>query len=301
MVYSNDWVNTNPIDHTKFNQIAGEVRDVRTDVSERLTNLFYGFTSGETQTNEGVKNLPFVVQGSDPGATANKIKAYAKDVSAKAELFLEDEDGNVIQVTAGGILNSVNLTGAQTVAGVKTFSSIPVLPGSDPTADNEAARKVYVDNNISVRQVVSTIDGSVDTTTTTIPKDDTIPQNTEGKEFMTASITPGNSNNTLIIDVTVNGSYSGTDGNSMIAALFQDSTANALAAANQGIFGSGNNGGTITFRYVMTAGTTSSTTFKVRAGMGSAGTFTFNGEGGSRILGGVMASSIVITELAPAA
>lgn len=32
-----------------------------------------------------------------------------------------------------------------TIAGVKTFSSIPILPGSDPTTSNQAARKAYVD------------------------------------------------------------------------------------------------------------------------------------------------------------
>jgi len=39
----------------------------------------------------------------------------------------------------------VKLTGNQTIAGVKTFSSIPVLPGSDPTTANQAVRKSYVD------------------------------------------------------------------------------------------------------------------------------------------------------------
>jgi len=36
----------------------------------------------------------------------------------------------------------------QTIAGVKTFSSIPVLPASDPTTDNQAARKAYVDTKV---------------------------------------------------------------------------------------------------------------------------------------------------------
>ena len=39
----------------------------------------------------------------------------------------------------------VQMTGNQTIAGVKTFSSIPVLPGSNPTANNEVARKAYID------------------------------------------------------------------------------------------------------------------------------------------------------------
>lgn len=40
----------------------------------------------------------------------------------------------------------VSTTGAQSVGGVKTFTDIPVLPAADPTDDNEAARKSYVDD-----------------------------------------------------------------------------------------------------------------------------------------------------------
>jgi hypothetical protein len=41
---------------------------------------------------------------------------------------------------------AVNLSGAQTVDGVKTFSQIPVLPAANPTTDNQAARKKYADD-----------------------------------------------------------------------------------------------------------------------------------------------------------
>lgn len=43
--------------------------------------------------------------------------------------------------------NFVDLTTAQTVAGVKTFSSIPVLPATTPTTSTQAATKAYVDAN----------------------------------------------------------------------------------------------------------------------------------------------------------
>lgn len=39
----------------------------------------------------------------------------------------------------------VHNTSDETIAGIKTFSSIPVLPASDPTTANQAARKAYVD------------------------------------------------------------------------------------------------------------------------------------------------------------
>jgi hypothetical protein len=40
----------------------------------------------------------------------------------------------------------VQTSGAQSIAGIKTFSSIPVLPASDPTGVNEAVRKAYIDD-----------------------------------------------------------------------------------------------------------------------------------------------------------
>ena len=56
----------------------------------------------------------------------------------------------------------------------------------------------------------------------------------------------------------------------------------------------------VTFTHYMTAGTTSATTFKVRAGADGAGTTTTNGGAGmGRFFGGVMASSITITEIVP--
>lgn len=44
----------------------------------------------------------------------------------------------------------VDLVSAQTVAGVKTFSDIPVLPNSNPTTDNQAVRKKYADDTFAL-------------------------------------------------------------------------------------------------------------------------------------------------------
>ena len=48
---------------------------------------------------------------------------------------------------------NVKKTGAQTIEGVKTFGSIPVLPASDPTTDNQATRKAYVDTKGALEKV----------------------------------------------------------------------------------------------------------------------------------------------------
>lgn len=156
---------------------------------------------------------------------------------------------------------------------------------SSAMADSDVGRVV---------QVVATQTGAVATGTTTIPADDTIPQITEGNEYLTQTITPTSASNVLMITVSISASNSGIG--HIVAALFQDATANALAAAAQ-LPTSAGNMVQLTFTHRMTAGTTSATTFRVRVGGSAAGTTTLNGFSGNRFLGGVAASSITVTEL----
>lgn len=145
-------------------------------------------------------------------------------------------------------------------------------------------------------QVVNTQTGAAATGTTLIPFDDTIPQQTEGDQYMSLAITPTNALNKLKIEVVIV-LASSLATNQMAAALFQDATANALAAAGHSTPSSGGHPTILKFTHYMTAGTIAATTFKVRAGAGTAGTTTFNGSGGARLYGGVEASSITITEI----
>ena len=165
--------------------------------------------------------------------------------------------------------------------------------------DSEAtnAKKKVKQSNISIAgsivQVVNVQTGAVATGSTAMRNDDIIPQITEGNEYMTLAITPKSATNKLKIDVVVN--YEDNDGGFTIIALFQDTTANALAATMvQSTAGYMDNW---EFTHYMAAGTTSATTFKVRIGAVTSGTITFNGIGGARKLGGVVASSITITEI----
>lgn len=145
----------------------------------------------------------------------------------------------------------------------------------------------------AVVQVVNTQTGEVATTTTIMPFDDTLPQITEGAEFMTRTITPTSASNILRVDVVFNGSPNATS--YVTAALFKNSDANALAVgsnyAASGIYVQ------TVFTFFMTAGTTSAITFRVRAGQHTGGTLTFNGDGGARRLAGIMFSSITVTEI----
>jgi len=245
--------------------------------------------------------------------TMGSIFKFAKGADvASATTTTLGADGNFFDITGTTTITSVTAKTAGTIVilqfdGILTFTdgSNLKLNGdfataagsvialiSDGTNWFEVSRTPENVNAGTAVQVVNTQTGATSSGTTAIPQDDTIPQNTEGDELMTLAITPTNTNNKLKIDVVVN-HYHSTAVLGTIA-LFQDSTADALACALTTV------GGTyttcMTFTHYMTAGTTSSTTFKVRAGNAS-GTFVFNGNAGGRLMGGTCASSITITEI----
>lgn len=138
--------------------------------------------------------------------------------------------------------------------------------------------------------------GAVATGTNIIPGDDSIPQITEGTEFMTLSFTPVSATSTIHIKVCMQLASSALS--TMAAALFQDTTANALATATVQISTSGWIY-SLTFSTTVSSGSISTRTFRVRAGNAAAGTTTFNGSGGTRYYGGSYASGIEIVEYAP--
>jgi hypothetical protein len=106
--------------------------------------------------------------------------------------------------------------------------------------------------------------GTSGSTTDQIPQDNTIPQNSEGTELITVTITPTSATSKLRIRFT-NAFFSASGVSSVGVALFQDSTANALTASSVTLPGA-NYKNPLPLEYEMTAGTTSATTFKIRYG-----------------------------------
>lgn len=150
-----------------------------------------------------------------------------------------------------------------------------------------------------VVQVVNTQSGAVATGTTTAPFDDTIPQNTEGNALaaLDTAITPRSASNKLKIDVVLVLAHATATSNAAVM-LFRDSVADALAVTVSSTPNGANQPITVTLTHYMTAPDTSAHTFKVRYGSSVAGTLTVNGSAGARLYGGVMASSLTVTEIA---
>jgi hypothetical protein len=205
-------------------------------------------------------------------------------------------------VIAGNTSGTITLD-APAVAG----TTVLTLPATSGTVITNTATQTLTNKTLgagtvmpagSVLQVVNTQTGALITGTTLFPADDTIPQNTEGFEVMTLAITPKFATSMLIIQSIAHVSISIAGAYRLQSALFQDSTASALAASSMWADSGGQCQSEQIITHKMIAGTTSATTFKIRVGSQSAGTVSFNGSGGTRLYGGVIASSITITEIA---
>jgi len=129
---------------------------------------------------------------------------------------------------------------------------------------------------------------------TNIPFDDTIPQNTEGDEVLTKAFTPKSSTSILEIVAQLHVSAAGAE--HIIAALFVDTTADALSAAAEYV-SVADKIIPITVRHLLVSGSTSSRTYKVRIGSATQDVV-LNGivTGPARRLGGALVSTLRITE-----
>lgn len=215
--------------------------------------------------------------------------------SANALLVMVD---NVLQSPSAFSVDGTTLTFSSAPASGTNNINVWImgreLDIGKPAAGTVGQTEIDTTSLSPIVQVVHVEDVTASTGTGTIPADDTLPQNTEGDEWQTLTITPKNANNKLLIEWNIQ-IYHTAAGN-RTAALFKDSGADALAVSVMyTVAGSllDLHGSTM-----ITAGSTSAMTFKIRVGNSNAGTWTLNGVTGTRQYGGALSSSFRITEIA---
>lgn len=237
-------------------------------------------------------------------------------VSAGATVFTIDNDvvsnakaANMATATIKGRVTAAtgdpeDLTGTQATTLLDVFTS--GLKGLAPLSGGGTTNFLRADGTWAapsggggvIVKVASATSNTASSTSTVIPFDTTIPQNTEGAEVMTCAITPSHADNKLKIDVTVYGDAASYYG--WAVALFKDSDASAIATAPQISWDGGSLPEHITFTHYRDAGSTSLQTFKVRAGPVSGTLWINQALSGAATFGGTLISTIVITEIDPA-
>ena len=230
-------------------------------------------------------------------------------VDTESDAASDDLDTMVATLTAGAevLLRAENT--ARTVVIKHGTGNIFMADGQDFSLDTTEQRicfhrvganwyELYRGPAGRIIKTAYAADGAVATGTTTIPADDTIPQITEGDQYMSLAYTPEYATSELEIEVIANAAQSSAGHIYIIMALFVDTTANALAA----VPGSSENAArfcNLSLRHRLSAASTTARTYRVRMGGSSAATITFNGHTSGRIFGGVMSSSIHIKEIVP--
>lgn len=143
-----------------------------------------------------------------------------------------------------------------------------------------------------VQAVYGQYSSSVDISTI-LPFDASIPQNTEGTEIIVVAITPLSTTNRL--RVRLSGMGTATAATYMSAALFTNSTANAIAA--KGVYtASAGHTQTIELQAEWVPGSVSEQTIRIRVGPAS-DTMRLNGVHTGGIFGGIATTSLIVEEI----
>lgn len=250
--------------------------------------------------------------GSVAATIANDVVTYAKmqNVSATSRILGRKTAGAgdteectlsevldfVGSAAQGDILYRNGTVWTRLPAGTATYVLSTNGAGANPAWVAPGAATVGVGAQIGYAYTTSTTTAS---TTSVIPADDTIPQNTEGAAFasLDTTITPTSASSLLEVEVTIPWASATTGVRTPIFALFRDSGANAIFATFATTVAAAGYTSTATLRCVVTAGSTSATTFKLRFGTDSGGTVYLNQYSGSGYFSSVDAALMTIKEI----
>ncbi len=198
----------------------------------------------------------------------------------------------VLPISNGGTnistaLNTGVVISQNTYLDVSLLNTDISYPNYITCVNNTATNIEFLPSKI-VKQYLTTFSTALITTSTIIPTDNTIPQNTEGSQIFTLSITPTSITSTIFVQCIL---QCASSTNVPVVALFKDSSANAIASLSGSI-----NTCCINLMHVETPGTTSPITYSIRVGPAVAATVSINGIGGAQRFNGTSYSTFIIIE-----
>jgi hypothetical protein len=290
--------------------IAQVARVTLDSLQTQLNNIVGGTTKvGKAVTADNATSLGGVAAASYPTFVSADAR-YATSASIAAN-YLPLSGG----ILYGDISTGGSITAAGTIfgqSGVKVGNSAAPANSSNVGLLRFVAGRLQYSNGSAWTEVMPATSGSILQQVSTqskltpslnaIPSDNTIPQQTEGTEVLSATITPRDSTSILLIEVVLNATETANAHNAFVGAVFRDAANNALTASLVDVVGfdsSNPSNNQLILRFEVPATSTTPTTFKTRAGGdGGNGNMVLNfGHSGGARLGGTMTSYMSITEI----
>lgn len=258
------------------------------------------FTAGTTIESSWLNEVNNVVHGSAvPPATQTALDLKAPIANAT---FTGTTTIPGAAITGGSVTGITDLavadggTGSSTAAGARTNLGSTAVGDSVFTATSAAAGRTalgFTGAIIDRAYAEYTANANL---TTILPVDDTIPQDTEGTQILSVTLTPKSVTNRVRIRFRGEAVVD-TAAVAAGAAIFSSASANALRSGYGAPY-TNNAAVTLALEHEYVPGVTTALTFSVRAGPGSAAAMRFNGTTASRVMGGAMAATLVIEEIA---
>jgi hypothetical protein len=208
-------------------------------------------------------------------AAASEVAAGISESNAAASAAAADATANATVWVSGEVIAEGDNRYSPT--NFLTYRANKALSSGANTVDPSANATDWVSLGASPAafiQLVNSTSTATATGATTTPFDNTIPQITEGTQFLSVSITPTSATNVLVFDIVM---------------VLESSTSPAYTTL--ALF--------VDFKHRMVACSTSAMTFTVRAGTSAAGTLRLNGYNSNSLYNGVCSSSITVSEVAP--
>jgi hypothetical protein len=215
---------------------------------------------------------------------------------------------NLLDSAAHALLDHTGVTGVNnfdaTLHGTTNHAGILGVPGPETfTNPVHAATNHAGLPGVGAGKLVQIVRNSISTVVTAntpMPWDNTVPQQTEGNEIITVTITPQSLSNILIVEFT---GFGGGPGQTAIStALFRDATANAIAAVSQVdyiLVGFGAFDQLFQLRHALSVPSLSPQTYKIRVGPTGGTVFINAMNNGVQLFNGVGATTLTVTEIAP--